>query len=165
MALQRTEGSGAARVQFAFDTSNLEEGLRKLIDSVDPKLAAQALFAAGNELLYDAIYIPPQAPKDVGDLRGSARVKVAEISNGRADVLAGFNIAYAAKHHEWPLTKKINWTTDKGAESPGPKYLESKLLMFRDKYLRIIAGFITEALGGKSSTSVGAKDLKGGEAV
>lgn len=141
--------SGAARATFSLDTSQVDAGLRRLIDQVEPKATAQGLFAAGNELLHDAIYVAPMAPKDVGDLRGSARVTKAEINQGRADVLAGFNIEYAARWHEVSPSKKINWTTTKGASSPGPKYLESKMISLRDKYMRIVGDALLKALTGK----------------
>lgn len=140
--------SGAVRVNFTLDTSQVDAGLKRLIDQVEPKATAQGLFAAGNELLNDAITISPMAPKDVGDLRGSARVTKAEINQGRADVLAGFNIEYAAKWHEVSPSRKINWTTTKGASSPGPKYLETKMSAYRDKYMRIVGDFLLRALRG-----------------
>lgn len=153
--------SGAFRVNFTMDTSQVDAGLKRLVDQVEPKATAQGLFAAGNELLNDAITISPMAPKDVGDLRGSARVTKAEISQGRADVLAGFNIEYAAKWHEVSPSAKINWTTSKGASSPGPKYLEIKMSAYRDKYMRIVGDFLLRAMTGRG---VGGSQPTGGAA-
>jgi hypothetical protein len=147
MALDRSKkGSGGARVSFRFNTSSLQAGLRRLIDQVEPTVTARGLFAAGNELLRDAIYTPPQAPKLKGALWGSARVTKANVSRGEANLLAGFNIEYAAKWHEVPLSRKINWTRDKGAGSPGPKYLESKMSANREKYMRIVGEFLLAGL-------------------
>lgn len=140
--------SGGIRADFTIDTSQVDAGLKRLTDYLEPKATGQGLFAAGNELLNDAIYISPMAPKDVGDLRGSARVTKAEIVQGQASVQAGFNIEYAAKWHEVSPSRKINWTTNKGASSPGPKYLEIKMSAYRDKYMRIVGDFLSRAMGG-----------------
>lgn len=145
--MAQTTPSGAARVNFRMDTTSLDSGLQRLVTQVVPKVVGQGLFAAGNELLRDAIKISPMAPKDVGDLWGSARVTKAEpTADGGMALLAGFNIEYAARWHEVSPGKKINWTTTKGSSSPGPKYLESKMSAYRDKYMRIIGDFLARAL-------------------
>jgi hypothetical protein len=146
MALtQRTAGHGI-QAQFSIDTSQVDARLKMLIEIVEPEFTNRGLFAAGNELLADARDTGPQAPKETGDLWRSARTTKAEISGSGAEILAGFNIVYAAKWHEVPLGKKINWTTNKGASQPGPKYLESKLLINRDKYMKIIADFLATGM-------------------
>lgn len=138
--------SGAATARFTVDTSQVDRGLKKLMDQLPAQAARKGLAAAAHELLHDAIYMAPQAPKDVGDLRGSARVEKVEIVGGHAEVKAGFNIEYAARWHEWPEGKPVNWTTTKGASSPGRKYLESKLYANRDKYIRIVGDFLQQEL-------------------
>jgi len=147
MALtQRTAGHGI-QAHFSIDTRQVDARLKFLIEIVEPEFTNRGLFAAGNELLADARDVGPQAPKDTGDLWRSARTTKAEITaGGHAEILAGFNIVYAAKWHEVPLSKKINWTTNKGASQPGPKYLESKLLVNRDKYMKIIADFLATGM-------------------
>lgn len=136
----------AERQVFQFDTTEFASSLKRLVQQVEPQATGRGLFAAGNALLRDAIKIAPQAPKEVGDLWGSARVTKAEILGDQASVEAGFNIEYAARWHEVSPTKPINWTTDKGASSPGPKYLESKMNMFREKYMVIVGNFLARAL-------------------
>lgn len=148
MALEMKKGSGGARVRFSVDTSSLVRGLRKITDKIEPEATAKGLFMAGNALLHDAIYVPPMAPKRIGNLRGSARVTKASVIGGKAQVLAGFNIVYAAKWHEVPLTRKINWTRDRGAGSPGPKYLSSKMIVYRTRYRDIIGDSLKAALQG-----------------
>ena len=148
--------SGAQRQVFSFNTTEFAASLKRLVQEVEPKATAQGLFAAGNELLHDAIQIAPQAPKEVGDLWGSARTTKAEITGDQAEVLAGFNIEYAARWHEVPSTRTINWTTDKGASSPGPKYLEQKLIAYREKYMVIVGNFLARALARGSAPAGGA---------
>lgn len=138
--------SGAATARFQFDTSEVDRGLKRLLDTAEPTATERGLVAAADELLHDAIYVSPQAPKDVGDLRGSARVGKVEIAGGHAEIKAGFNIEYAARWHEWPEGKPVNWTTTKGAAHPGRKYLESKLFANRDKYMRIVGDFLRRTL-------------------
>ena len=143
------EENMAANTNFTLDTSKVDEGLRRLIDVVEPKATAQGLFAAGNQLLKDAETIGPQAPKDTGRLWGSGRTEKTRVLTGFAEVTAGFNIEYAARWHEVGPGVKINWTTTKGAANPGPKYLESKMIAYRDKYMRIVGDFLLKAMTGK----------------
>lgn len=138
--------SGGVRQVFSFDTSEFAASLKRLVTQVEPEATGRGLFAAGNELLRDAIQIPPQAPKEFGDLWGSARVTRAEIHGDQAEVQAGFNIEYAARWHEVPLSMRVNWTTDKGSSSPGPKYLETKLVQYREKYMVIVGNYLARAL-------------------
>ena len=140
----------AAKTNFTLDTSQVEASLKRLVESVEPRATAQGLLAAGSQLLKDAQMIGPQAPKDTGRLWGSARVTETRVQNGLANVEAGFNIEYAAKWHEVGLGQKINWTTWKGASNPGPKYLQSKMIAYRDKYMRIIGDFLAGVLSGKA---------------
>jgi hypothetical protein len=144
------------------DTSDFDRGLENLVRQLSTRAIAPGLFMMGNALLKDAIYIPPQAPKDIGDLRGSARTQMADGKLRKATdapgtlkdrqivdaIKIGFNIVYAAKWHE-AVGKKINWTTDKGAAHPGPKYLELKLRMFNKRYLKILSDYIAKVLGKK----------------
>jgi hypothetical protein len=144
-----TAGGHGIQAHWTFDTSQVEARLRVLMELVDSKAAGKALFAAANELLADARDVGPQAPKRSGDLWRSARTTKAEVSAGFAEIEAGFNIEYAHKWHEVPLTAGIHWTYDKGASQPGPKFLESKLMMNRNKYLEIMADQIGAGTGMK----------------
>lgn len=145
---------------MTFDTGEFDAGMKKLVSDIGLKALGPGLFAVGNAILKDAIYVSPQAPKDVGDLRGSARTEgpdgslhkgstipsTANFGNGSSiGIRFGFNIEYAARWHE-AVGKKINWTRDKGAALPGPKYLESKMRMFHTRYMRIIQLYIQKVL-------------------
>lgn len=146
-------------IGVGFDAAELYKSLKMLDGEVTEKQVAIGLFQAANALLKDAIYVAPQAPKDVGDLRGSARTmggdgvlqktgtKHKPIKSGKdLSVVCGFNIVYAAKWHEISETKKVNWTTDKGAANPGPKYLEKKMAIFGKRYTEIIGEYVRELL-------------------
>ena len=109
-----------------------------------PGAGEKGAFDAMNALLDDAITKAPQAPKDIGDLWGS---KIVEKVKGVLDEIGaegGFNIKYARRHHEVePGT--FEYTTTKGASQPGPKFLESKMAQFKEKYAWIIAETIRRA--------------------
>ena len=126
------------------DFKDFEKGFKRIVEDTIPEEAAKGLFKAGNRLILDAVEKTPQAPKDIGDLWGSKRVIEAKIEHDRITVEAGFNIAHAARWHEISLTRaaQINWTTDKGAVNPGPKYLEMKLMMYKNDYMEITANHI-----------------------
>ena len=121
------------------DTTEFDNRFKQICDGEIPPLIEKGLIKAMNELLNDAVKLPPQAPRDVGDLwRSKAGTVSAKITNNEAVVQGGFNIEYAARWHE-AVGENINWTTTKGATSPGPKYLESKMTQKKDKYVAIVA--------------------------
>jgi len=132
---------------MTIDMSDFEKGFKKLMEGAIPPETKEGLFQAGNELLRDAIKEAPQAPKDIGDLWGSARVNKAIATKDEVSIEAGFNIKYAARWHE--AEGHVNWTTDKGATNPGPKYLESKMAVNNGrKYLDIVGEYVKKVLGG-----------------
>lgn len=127
------------------DFSKFDKKFRKLVKNAYPNDARKGLFNAMNELLSDAITKPPQAPKDIGDLWGSRIVEKPKETGKEESVEGGFNIKYAARHHEVaPGTFK--YTTTKGASQPGPKYLQSKMAMFLKKYMEIVAETIRKGV-------------------
>ena len=156
-------------MSMSVDMSDFEKGLAKLAQKVEPQATARGLFAAGNQLLRDAIgeknYAPfhvkdPTDPRDKlgGALRASATTQTpdgkmrAMTSATPADagksneITAGFNIVYAARWHELTPAEdaKINWTLS-GA---GRKYLESKMATYKQDYMEIVGEFLKKALGG-----------------
>jgi hypothetical protein len=148
-------------IGVGFDATELMATLKRLDTegTITPAMVGRGLFQSANALLKDAIYVKPMAPKDVGDLRGSARTMGGDgilhksgdrhkpdKSGNQLSVVCGFNIVYAAKWHEVPESRKINWTTDKGASDPGPKYLEKKMAIFGKRYTEIIGEFVAELL-------------------
>jgi len=131
---------------FSIDASDFEKKFKHITKNVIPSLGGKGLFDAGNEVTHDAISLPPQAPKLHGDLWGSRITEKAKEDPGDISVTVGFNIEYATKMHE-AEPGRYNYTTDRGASSPGPKFLETKLNWFRNKYMAIVAAVIKA--GGK----------------
>jgi len=125
-----------------FDTSEFDTGFKRVTEKTIPDAAEKGLFNAMNELLHDSINLPPQAPKDMGDLWGSIADTISVKKEGGSIVAeGGFNIAYAHRHHEVP-PGTYKYTKTKGATQPGPKYMESKMIKLKDKYQGIVADTI-----------------------
>ena len=123
---------------FFIDFSDFDKKFYQIVKNAIPEDAEKGAFNAMSELLNDSITKAPQAPKDIGDLWGSRIVEKAQESKKEISVVAGFNIKYAARHHEVePGTFK--YTTTKGASRPGPKFMQSKMAMFFKKYMEIVA--------------------------
>jgi len=128
---------------FFLDTKEFERGIKKITEQTIPDATEKGLFNAMNELLHDSITKPPQAPKDMGDLWGSKTGSAENphiMKKTRKDIsiIGGFNIRYAHRHHEVP-PGTYKYTVTKGATQPGPKYMESKMIKYKDKYAWIIA--------------------------
>ena len=127
---------------FYLDSRDFDKKFAFLVKKAVPGAAGDGMVNAMNEILSDSITMPPQAPKEIGDLWGSiaGTVKL-EVKYKILSVIGGFNIFYAHRHHEVePGTYR--YTTDKGAEKPGPKFMSSKMAMFREKYMGIVASEI-----------------------
>jgi len=127
---------------FYLDSSDFGKKFERLVEHTIPGNAQKGLDIAMNEVLRDSIELPPQAPKDIGDLWGSIAGTVKVFTKYKLlYVIGGFNIKYARRHHEIePGT--FNYTTDKGARQPGPKFMQSKMAMYRNKYMEIVAEVI-----------------------
>jgi hypothetical protein len=134
-------------MSMTIDFSDFEKGLTKLVKESEPRETAKGLFKAGSQLIKDAINMRPYVPFDEGHLRGSGRTDPAAVTKDGAEVVVGFNKEYAARWHE--LTpeedRTINWTL----EGSGRKYLESKMSMFKDQYMKMVADHLAKVLGGQ----------------
>ena len=130
---------------MTIDFKQFEKGFKKLVEDAVPEEAGKGLFRAGNELLHDAIYVRPLAPFDEGHLRGSARTDQAKVERGNIEVQCGFNIEYAARWHELSPAEdaRINWTLP----GSGRKYLETKMIRFKQKYMEIVADYLKRLMG------------------
>jgi len=123
---------------YYIDMTDFDKKFNALMKNVIPEHGDKGTFNAMNRLLEDAITKPPQAPKDIGDLWGSRIVEKVRRHGEESSTEGGFNIKYARRHHEVePGTFK--YTLTKGASRPGPKFLESKMVQFKEKYGEIIA--------------------------
>jgi hypothetical protein len=129
---------------FTIDFKDFNKSFKKMAEKEAPSQVAKGLFQAGNEALSDAINKVPKAPKDIGDLRGSAKVMKAEVKGKDIDLTLGFDIEYAARWHELSPAEdsRINWTLP----GSGAKYLSSKLQMYKNKYMSIVADVLGKVL-------------------
>jgi hypothetical protein len=134
---------------MTIDTRDFEKGLTNLVKTLEPEATAKGLFRAGSQLILDAINEQPYVPFDEGHLRGSGKVTKVEVTKSGAEVAAGFNKEYAARWHELTPEEdaRINWSLP----GSGRKYLESKLVRFKEDYMKIVAKYLENVLkrGGK----------------
>lgn len=124
------------------DSSEFDKKFYELVQRAIPEDARKGLYEAMNEVLRDSIELPPQAPKEIGDLWGSTADTVKVETKGKEIIVSGgFNIKYAHRHHEVePGT--YDYTVDKGATQPGPKFMQSKMVRYAKKYMEIVASAI-----------------------
>jgi len=126
-----------AKSGFFLDTKEFDAKFKWVTNKVIPESAEKGLFNAGNELTRDAINLPPQAPFKTGDLWGSRITEKVKVSHNDMSVKVGFNIKYATRQHEVP-PGTFHYTRT-GAKQPGPKYLESKMVKYKNKYMAVVA--------------------------
>lgn len=120
---------------FTMDFSRFAQDFSRITKKEIPGDIEKAFWELGWRILKDANTKEPKTPREIGDLQSSGMVKVKMKDN--FELLTGFNKVYAAKWHELPKekAKDINWTTP----GSGPKYLESKMSMFKDDYVKFVA--------------------------
>ena len=124
---------------FYLDTSDFDKKFEAVVEKAIPGDAGEGLINGMNELLSDSIEKPPQAPKDIGDLWASIAGTVKLFVKYKLlSVIGGFNIKYAHRHHEVP-PGTFEYTVNKGARSPGPKFMQSKMAQYGSKYMEIVA--------------------------
>jgi len=112
------------------DTKEFAKDLLKITEKEIPGDIIKAYWELGWLIIGDAIKIEPTVPMKSSDLRGSGKVVVDE---KKLEMKSGFNMIYAHRQHEG--MKDWNWTTP----GSGPKYLESKIAMFKNKYIKFLA--------------------------
>ena len=123
---------------YYIDMTDFDKKFNNLMKNAIPEHGEKGTFNAMNRLLDDAVTKPPQAPRDIGDLHGSKLVEKVKKGDKESSIEGGFNSKYARRHHEVePGTFK--YTISAKCTQPGPKFLESKMAQFKDKYGEIIA--------------------------
>ena len=122
-----------AETGFTVDFSDFEKNFERIVKSAIPAAGARGLQKGAAFLLRDAILETPTVPKKLGNLRRTQQVNKPKISSKETSVEAGFAADYAAKVHEMPDTNNF---TEPGS---GPKYLETKLIRNKEKYMKITA--------------------------
>jgi len=123
---------------FNVDFSDFEKGFRKIVEDKVPKEAKKGIFDAMAQLLEDAKDKVPRAPWRDGDLWGSTTDTInVRVSRAEIQATGGFNISYAARWHELSPSEdsRISWTMP----GSGRKYLESKMMKYKQDYMEIVA--------------------------
>lgn len=129
---------------ITIDDKDFTRKFFKLVRKTIPKNGEKGLARGMEEMLEDGKTKDPQCPKDVGDLWGSTAGTVeAKVTPRKIKVTGGFNSKYAKRQHE-AEAGEFNYTTTKGANRPGPKFLLSKF-RFRKRYIGIAADFIKKS--------------------
>lgn len=133
---------------ITLNTKEFDKKFFKIVNKAIPEEAQKGQFNAASELLLDADRVVPKTPFLKGDLKGSKKVEV-KVTSGKIETQAGFDIEYARRVHELGVKKEgdtsepenINWTTP----GTGAKFLQSKMPMFKNKYMKIIAETIKQS--------------------
>lgn len=94
------------------------------------KIIENVLFKTASQVKIDADEIPPKTPHLEGNLRGNYRIIPLKFYL----VMIWYMMIYATRWHE-ATDPEPNWSET----GVGPKYLESKLLNYREKYGKLMA--------------------------
>lgn len=122
---------------FTMDFTDFDRKFTKIVKDAVPGDARDGVREAAQEWKLDADNVPPRTPHLEGGLRASGKVSEAEIKGEEISASVSYDMPYARRWHEVePGT--INWSES----GVGPKYLESKAVMFMKKYMSIIAEVI-----------------------
>lgn len=132
-------------IGFFFNTSEFDRNFQKVTKDVIPPSAEKGLFNAAAELIHDSKSEPPQAPRDIGDLWGSGIVQKPKSSPSEISVKCGFTEKYAHRHHEVPPGTYKYTITPGVCDQPGPKFMESKMIKNKEKYIKIVAETIKDS--------------------
>ena len=127
-----------------FDFAQVEKSLNKLDKNIE-KIAVKGVRGAAFKLVEDSKLVAPQAPFLEGHLWAQHIVDLPQFKLDKISIKVGASTPYAAKLHQ--AKGNINWTTDKGASNPGPKYIISKIMRFGKDYLKIQYTIIRKGIG------------------
>lgn len=119
-----------ARTDFTVNTKDFDINFARITKKRIPESAARAAYIVAAMVISDSILIPPKVPHDKGYLVRSQKVEKPKIESGEISIEEGFDAEYAAAVHE--RTGAVTWTEP----GSGPKYMETKLSEYRDKYMK-----------------------------
>lgn len=122
---------------FTIDFKKFNADMKKFFETQAPEELEKGLFKAASEMLHDADKVEPKTPFEKGDLKGA---KHYEPKNNKKEISieAGYNLIYAAYQHEKEKTAKSEYNLP----GSGPKFLQRKMIMFKDKYIWIAATYL-----------------------
>lgn len=132
------------KTEFTLDFSDFNKKFADIVQRAAPESTKIGVREALQELKLDTDNIPPRTPHKEGHLRGSGKVHEVKIMGKEifGDLTfggtgVGFDVPYARRWHEAePGT--VVWSET----GVGPKFLESKMVRFKNKYMKIIAEVI-----------------------
>jgi len=129
-------------MSFKMDFTAFDKTFFPLVIKGIPKSAEKGLVNAAWEMLKDADEEAPQTPFDKSFLRGSRKVEEPKITKNEISIAAGYNSEYAAYQHEGERkdgTHKVKKYTKERVSQPGPKFLQSKMVRHKERYIEIVA--------------------------
>lgn len=125
-------------IEFNFDVSGFIHTLLELRAKVKAK-SPQAVLDAVEALREDAINVPPKCPKRFGGLIEAHEVYLENPSPGEIAGVLLVRKPFARALHEGVCGPNLvpvrNWTEP----GSGPKWIESKMIRFKNKYIKIAA--------------------------
>lgn len=128
---------------FEMDFTAFNKDFFPLVGKKIPNSAADpGLVNAAFELLKDADDEAPQTPFKKSGLRGSRKVEDPKITKNEISIRAGYKSKYAAYQHEGQRkdgTHKVKKYTTKRVSQPGPKFLQTKMVRHKKKYIKSVA--------------------------
>jgi len=121
------------RSKMTIDTKDFDIKFPKVTGKDIPEALAKAAYAVAGMIIRDAIMEEPRVPHLTGNLWRSQKIERPRIEKGEITIELGFDAEYAAAVHEMP--SNVDWTM----EGSGPKFLESKVIKNKEKYMAEIA--------------------------
>lgn len=123
------------------DFTDFDSKFYEIVNDTIPELGEEGTYQAAGLWLKDAIMEEPRAPHKTGHLWRSQLIEVIKNGGKIIGVELGFNVPYAARLHEAPYS--WNWTLD----GSGPKFLEAKGVVNKNKYVEHAANHIRKNQG------------------
>ncbi len=122
---------------MTIDTQDFDKSFHELMELIVPEATEKGLVDAAWEMLRDADHEAPQTPTEFKDLKGSRKVDKPKVNRSSISIKAGYTSEYATYQHE-AEPGKFNYTTNKGASQPGPKFLQTKMVRHKKRYIKIV---------------------------
>lgn len=124
----------AQKTGMTFNTKDFDIKFANVCNKQIPKAAANQMeYKVAAMVLRDAIIEEPRAPHKTGNLWRSQKIERPKLLKGEITIELGFDAEYAAAVHEMPAN--TGWTMG----GSGSKFLESKLIKNKEKYMAAIA--------------------------
>jgi len=123
----------ADKTGMSYNTKDFDIKFPRVCNKEIPEAAANTAFRVAAMVIRDAILEEPRAPHKTGNLWRSQKIERPQILAGEITIELGFDTEYAAAVHEMPAN--TDWTMT----GSGPKFLESKLIKNKEKYVAEIA--------------------------